>query len=113
MMQNTFASNKLFVHDDPTIAKKVQYYTEWLANDAKRNRIANSAQKIGEYEYIATQSTFVKGQETVTFRAFSTEFVCNADNDAQTNAYSMGNLCYLCVESGVLWVLRDSKSSLL
>src|SRR5260370_4766155 len=70
MMQSTLTSDKLFVHDDPIIAKKVPSYTEWLANDAARNRIANSAKNIGEYEYIATQSTFVNGQEIVTFAPF-------------------------------------------
>jgi len=69
-MQGILTSKKLFVHDDPIIAKKVQYYTEWLANDAQRNRIANSAKKLGQYEYLATQSTFVKGQEIVTFAPF-------------------------------------------
>ena len=69
-MQSTLTSNKLFVHDDPIIAEKVQYYTEWLANNAARNRIANSAKRIGEYEYSAIQSTFVKGQEIITFAPF-------------------------------------------
>src|SRR2546421_9329280 len=31
-MLNTLTSDKLFVHDDPIIAEKVQYYAEWLAN---------------------------------------------------------------------------------
>lgn len=52
-MLNTLTSDKLFVHDDPIIAKKVHYYAEWLANDAAHNRLANSAKKIAEYEYIA------------------------------------------------------------
>ena len=69
-MLNTFTSDKLFVHDDPIIAKKVQYYAEWLAKDAARNCLANSAKKIAEYEYIAIQPTFVKGQEVVTFAPF-------------------------------------------
>ncbi|HEY4037120.1 MAG TPA: glycosyltransferase [Ktedonobacteraceae bacterium] len=71
MVQNTLlTSNKLSIHDDPIIAKKVQHYTEWLAKDAARNRVANNPKRIGKYEYIATQSTFVKGQEIVTFAPF-------------------------------------------
>ncbi len=62
MMQKTLASNKLL--------KKVHYYREWLANDAARNRLANSAKKIDKYKYVATRSTFVKGQEIVTFAPF-------------------------------------------
>jgi cellulose synthase/poly-beta-1,6-N-acetylglucosamine synthase-like glycosyltransferase len=58
------------VREDPILVKKVQYYTEWLANDAVRNRIANSAKSINDYEYHATQSTFVKEQEIVTFAPF-------------------------------------------
>jgi cellulose synthase/poly-beta-1,6-N-acetylglucosamine synthase-like glycosyltransferase len=69
-MQKTLTSSKLVVHDDPIIAKKVHYYTKWLANEVQRNRIANSAKNIGEYEYTATQSTIVRGQEIVTFAPF-------------------------------------------
>src|SRR5260370_33734098 len=73
-MLNTLTSDKLFVHDDPIIAKKVQYYAEWLANDGARNCLTNSAKKIAEYEYIAIQPTVVKGQEVVTFAPFQQKF---------------------------------------
>src|SRR5437879_3070021 len=70
LMQNTHPSDTLCVHDDPVIAKKVQYYTEWLTKDAERNRLVNSFKRIGEYEYIATEPTFVNGQEIITFAPF-------------------------------------------
>src|SRR3954451_25112025 len=70
LMQNTLTSDKFVVHDDSLIAKKVHYYTEWLAKDAERNRLVNSLKKIGEYDYIATESTLVNGQEIITFAPF-------------------------------------------
>jgi len=57
--------------EDSTVTKKVQYYREWLANDAVRNRIANSGERIDEYEHtVALSSTIVNGQEIVTFAPF-------------------------------------------
>ena len=57
--------------EDPTFAKKVQFYKEWLADDAARNRIANSAKRIDEYQHVvALSSTIVNGQEIVTFAPF-------------------------------------------
>src|SRR5437588_1522339 len=70
LMQDTLPSDTVCVHDDPLIAKKVHYYTEWLANDAERNRLVNSFKRIGEYEYIATEPTVVNGQEIMTFAPF-------------------------------------------
>jgi cellulose synthase/poly-beta-1,6-N-acetylglucosamine synthase-like glycosyltransferase len=56
--------------EDPIVAQKIQYYEEWLANDAVRSRIANSAEKIEDYEHIAAIPTFIDGQEIVTFAPF-------------------------------------------
>ena len=71
-MENTLFSGGLFVREDtpPDIAEKVQYYTEWLANDAVRSRVDNSADKIDEYEHVAALPSFVRGQEIVTFAPF-------------------------------------------
>jgi len=101
-MQNTLASNKLFVHDNPIIAKKVHYYAEWLAKDAARNRLANSPKKIAKYEYVATRSTFVKGQEIATFAPFRQKLSALQTTTPKTNVYSMDDLYYLYVVSSAL-----------
>ena len=66
--------------EDPLLTEKVRYYREWLANDTVRNRIANSAARIDEYQHlVAMSSTVVNGQDIVTFAPFQQLFYVDSD----------------------------------
>lgn len=62
---------KVTCSEDSAIAEKVHSYRAWLANDAVRNRVANSAAMMDEYQHmVAMSSIIVNEQEIVTFAPF-------------------------------------------